>query len=282
MNHGSQETHSFFNDLKKLNQESGESGREIQAAISAGALTAAIFPSAPYFELTRSEIQKLGLPIQVGCQNTHFEKKGAFTGEVSSQMLGDFEIALSLVGHSERRQYFSETDSIVQHKVHSLLAQKIRVVCCIGETETERKEGLTHSVLRRQLEAVLCPPPELPKNFEALRVADFLGDRLLFAYEPVWAIGTGVTASPEQAQEAHSFIRRELARLASEDCAQKTPLLYGGSVTPENLASLLQCKDVDGGLVGGASLKASSFFSLLCQGAAAAKTRTGNHAGAPR
>lgn len=282
MNHGSQETRSFFNDLKNLFQENRDSGREIQEATSHGALTAAIFPSAPYFELTRSEVQKTGLPIQVGSQNTHFEKKGAFTGEFSAPMLGDFGIELSLVGHSERRQFFSEADSVVQIKVQSLLSQKMQVVCCIGETETERKEGHTHSVLRRQIEAVLCPPRELPKNLEAVRVADFLGDRLLFAYEPVWAIGTGITAKPEQAQEAHSFIRSELARLASVDRAQKTPLLYGGSVTPENLASLLQCKDVDGGLVGGASLKASSFYSLLCQGAAAAKARLGNYGGAPR
>jgi triosephosphate isomerase len=172
-------------------------------------------------------------------QNVHWAAEGAFTGEVSAEMLLDLGVSGSIVGHSERRQHFGETDESAWSRAEHALAAGLRVIYCVGEVEEEREAGHTEEVLRRQL-SVLAPH-----------------ERLVVAYEPVWAIGTGKTATPEQAQEAHAFIKETL----------DLPVLYGGSVKPENTEELLAQPDVDGALVGGASLELES-FTAICETAA--------------
>ena len=172
-------------------------------------------------------------------QNVHWEPEGAFTGEISAPLLLDLGVTGSLVGHSERRQYFGETDETVAMRTRAALDAGLRVIACVGETREERERGETEDVLRRQL-SVLEPH-----------------DGLVLAYEPVWAIGTGLTATPEMAQEAHAFIKSLLG----------APVLYGGSVKADNAAGLLAQADVDGALVGGASLDVDS-FRAICETAA--------------
>ena len=172
-------------------------------------------------------------------QNVHWEREGEYTGEISAPMLLELGVTGSLVGHSERRRYFGETDETVALRMRGALDAGLRVIACIGETQAEREAGETEHVLHRQL-AVLEPHPDL-----------------VLAYEPVWAIGTGLTATPETAQEAHAFIKSLL----------DAPVLYGGSVKPDNAAGLLAQPDVDGALVGGASLDVDS-FKAICETAA--------------
>ena len=181
----------------------------------------------------------VGHGVPVYAQNVHWAAEGAYTGEISAQMLLELGVVGSLVGHSERRQYFGETDETVARRTRAALDGGLRVIACVGETQEERAAGEMEDVLRRQL-AVLEPHPEL-----------------VLAYEPVWAIGTGLTATPETAQEAHAFIKSLLP----------APVLYGGSVKPENAAALLAQPDVDGALVGGASLDVES-FKAICETAA--------------
>jgi triosephosphate isomerase len=171
-------------------------------------------------------------------QNVHWADEGAFTGEVSSKILLELGVSGAIVGHSERRQYFGETDETVRMRTEHALEAGLRVIACVGELEQERESGATETVLRRQVSV-------LPRH-----------DELVIAYEPVWAIGTGKTATPEQAQEAHALIKSLL----------DVPVLYGGSVKPDNAAELLSQPDVDGALVGGASLEVES-FTAICQAA---------------
>ncbi len=192
-----------------------------------------------------------GSVIQVGSQNVHFAESGAFTGEVSCGQLKDAGISLAIIGHSERRQFFGETDDTVNKRTHAALKAGIRPITCIGETLAERQGGQTEAVLERQLSLGLAglTPEQMEKT--------------VLAYEPVWAIGTGVTASPQQAQEAHAFIRAKLTQLFGAATAGKVLIQYGGSVKPDNVAELMSQKDIDGALVGGASLKAAEFATLL-------------------
>jgi triosephosphate isomerase len=176
--------------------------------------------------------------IAVAAQNVHWEAEGAFTGEISAPMLADLGVYGAIVGHSERRQYFGETDESVGRRAVAALEAGLWVIACVGETEEERERGETEDVLRRQLVALESH------------------DDLVIAYEPVWAIGTGKTATPELAQDAHAFIKAIL----------DVPVLYGGSVKPENAAELLSQPDVDGALVGGASLEVDSFVSICRAG----------------
>ena len=180
-------------------------------------------------------------------QNVHWEPEGAYTGEISPPLLLELGAAGSLVGHSERRQYFGETDESVARRAHAALAAGLRVIACVGETQEERASGDTEMVLRLQVDAV--------------RAACGDHDALVLAYEPVWAIGTGQTATPQLAQEAHAFIKSLLDR----------PVLYGGSVKPENAEELMAQPDVDGALVGGASLEIDSFVAI-CRAAAASRS----------
>ena len=170
----------------------------------------------------------------VYAQNAHWERDGAYTGEVSAPMLAEIGVRGAIIGHSERRQYFCETDETVRLRAEAVVEAGLGVIACVGETEAEREEGETEVVLRRQVAV-------LPRH-----------ERLVIAYEPVWAIGTGRTASPQQAQEAHALIKSQ----------HPTAVLYGGSVKPDNAAELLSQPDVDGALVGGASLDPTSFLSI--------------------
>jgi triosephosphate isomerase len=179
----------------------------------------------------------------VFAQNVHWAAEGAYTGEVSAPMLLELGVAGSIVGHSERRQYFGETDETVARRTVAALEAGLRVIACVGESEEEREAGQTELVVRLLVESI--------------RDAVGAHEALVVAYEPVWAIGTGRTATPEQAQEAHAFVKSLLAR----------PVLYGGSVKPDNAAELLSQPDVDGALVGGASLDADS-FAAICEAAA--------------
>ena len=195
---------------------------------------------APPFVSLAVAVQLLaGTEIGVAAQNVHWEEEGAYTGEISPAMLLELGVYGAIVGHSERRQYFGENDENVRKRAQGALAAGMFVIGCVGETEEERERGDAESVLRRQVSA-----------FEA-------DDNLVLAYEPVWAIGTGKTATPEIAQEAHGFIKSLL----------DVPVLYGGSVKPDNAAVLLSQPDVDGALVGGASLELESFIAICRAGA---------------
>jgi triosephosphate isomerase (TIM) len=185
--------------------------------------------------------------VSLAAQNMYHEEKGAFTGEISPAMLTDIGCTHVIIGHSERRAIFGETDGMINKKILSARNFGLEVIFCIGETLAEREACITMDVLRRQLT-------------EGLKAVS--ADGLVVAYEPVWAIGTGKTATTAEAQEAHEFIRARLADLYA-GAAQEIRILYGGSVTPENIDSLMACPDVDGALVGGAGLKASSFARIV-------------------
>jgi triosephosphate isomerase len=189
--------------------------------------------------------------IKIAAQNMFWEDEGAFTGEVSPAMLAHLGVSAVIIGHSERRQLFGETDANVQKKVRAALDRGLLPLMCVGETEAEREAGETEEVLARQLAAGLV----LLQADDARRVA--------VAYEPIWAIGTGKTATPEMAQEAVAFIRQKLADGAGEDAAEAVRILYGGSVRPDNIDELMVQPDIDGVLVGGASLKVESFARIV-------------------
>jgi len=185
--------------------------------------------------------------IGLAAQDLFYEDKGAYTGEISPVMLTDIGCSYVIIGHSERRIYFGETNEIVNKKIRAARRHGLEVIFCIGESLSEREAGMTFDVLKRQIS-------------EGIR--DISSDGLILAYEPVWAIGTGKTATPDQAQEAHESIRKTLSHLYGEP-AKGVRILYGGSVTPENADVLMACPDVDGALVGGASLKADSFAGIV-------------------
>ena len=189
-----------------------------------------------------------GSHVKVAAQNVFYEEKGAYTGEIAPAMLKDAGCAFVIIGHSERRKYFHETDEGINLKVQKCLAAGLDVIVCVGETEEEREKGVTQYVVGFQVKKALFGLSTL--------------ERVTIAYEPVWAIGTGKTATPEQAQEVHAFIRSILRELYGHDAVQ-TSILYGGSVTPDNIAILIGMPDVDGALVGGASLKAESFAGII-------------------
>lgn len=192
-----------------------------------------------------------GSAVAVGAQNTFFELKGAFTGEVSPSMLVECGCKYAIVGHSERRHILGEPDGFINSKVHTALEAGLHVILCMGETLAERQRNLQERVFQRQVYSALAG------------LTDEQIGRLSIAYEPVWAIGTGHTATPEQAQEAHRFVRGKLASLYGDNLAGSLPILYGGSVTADNAAGLMSQPDVDGALVGGASLKVDSFLGIV-------------------
>lgn len=199
--------------------------------------------------------QGKGLLVGVAGQNLHFESKGAFTGEVSGPMLVEAGCRWVLIGHSERRQYFGEIDDLVAKKTKAALEQKLHPIVCVGETLEERTAGKTLEVVLRQLRAVI--PTLTPAR-----------GAVVIAYEPVWAIGTGKVATPADAQEVHAAIRAELVKEAGEAVASATRVLYGGSVKPDNARELLAQADIDGALVGGASLDVAQFGGILRAAAA--------------
>jgi triosephosphate isomerase len=205
---------------------------------------------APVFTvLDRVRTALAGSSIKLAAQDCYWEEEGAFTGEVSPGMLRDAGCSHVIIGHSERRQYFGETDATVNCKIKAALAAGLVAIFCVGETLADRESGRTFDVLKKQLSGGLS-------GVESLAA-------LIIAYEPVWAIGTGKTASDDQAQEAHAFIRGEIKALYGAEVADSVRILYGGSVKPENIAGLIARPDIDGALVGGASLKADSFAALV-------------------
>ena len=209
----------------------------------------------PYVFIPAAESELSGTAISWGGQNLSTEQSGAFTGEVSASMLLDFGCKYVIVGHSERRTLYGEDDALVARKFAVARAAGLKPILCVGETLDEREKGITEEVVARQVDAVI-----------ELEGAQALADGVI-AYEPVWAIGTGVTATSEQAQEVHAFIRK---RIASHDAgvADGLRILYGGSMKPDNAADLMSNADIDGGLIGGASLKAADFLAI-CEAAGA-------------
>jgi triosephosphate isomerase len=209
----------------------------------------------PYVFIPTAQAELSGTAISWGGQNLSTEQSGAFTGEVSASMLLDFGCTYVIVGHSERRTLYGEDDALVARKFAVARAAGLKPILCVGETLDEREKGITEEVVARQVDAVI-----------ELEGAQALADGVI-AYEPVWAIGTGVTATSEQAQEVHAFIRK---RIASHDAAVADGLriLYGGSMKPDNAADLMSNADIDGGLIGGASLKAADFLAI-CEAAGA-------------
>jgi triosephosphate isomerase len=203
----------------------------------------------PFTSLEAAVQAVRGTPIIIAAQNVHWEPEGAFTGEISAPMVAAAGAGAVIIGHSERRQLFGETGTGVNKKIKAVLASGLRPIVCLGETLAERESGRTLEILAGQLA-------------EALAGLDLAGT-LDLAYEPVWAIGTGRTATPETAQEAHAFIRGWLAEKISPASAEATRLLYGGSVKPDNAAQLMAQPDIDGALVGGASLAADSFAKII-------------------
>ncbi|RQD73121.1 MAG: triose-phosphate isomerase [Candidatus Syntrophonatronum acetioxidans] len=189
--------------------------------------------------------------IKLGAQNTHWEKEGAFTGEVSPFMLSELGIDYVIIGHSERRNYFGEKDEGVNKKVKAVLNYNLKPIMCLGETLKEREENLTYKVVERQLE----------RGLEGVSLEEITSS--VIAYEPVWAIGTGRSASAEDADQVISFLREKLSLYYGYQAAQAVPLLYGGSVKPDNIGQFLEKKSIDGALIGGASLEEASFIKMV-------------------
>ncbi len=205
----------------------------------------------PFTALERVKKVLEGTPIRLGAQNMYFEEKGAFTGEISPVMLKDIGVEYVIIGHSERRHIFGETDEMISKKVLKALEHNLIPILCVGEKLDEREDGKTEVVVERQLMSAVgnLDPADIRK--------------VVIAYEPVWAIGTGRNATPQQAQEVHKFIRTKLAEKFGEEIASSVTILYGGSVKPHNVYELTKEEDVDGALVGGASLSAESFIGII-------------------
>lgn len=205
----------------------------------------------PFISLQAVKDVLAGSRIGLGAQNVYWEKNGAFTGEISAPMLKSVGCTYVIIGHSERRTYFGETDETVNKRVFAALSEGLKPIVCVGETLEERESGKTFDVIKRQIVGGLA-------NLSVEQMAS-----IVIAYEPVWAIGTGKTATPAQAQEVHAFIRKLLNDIFGQTTAEATRIQYGGSVKPDNATELMSQPDIDGALVGGASLKADSFEKII-------------------
>ena len=236
MNKTSDETRNFFRDFLPLVAD--QSRDEIVVCPPCTSVDAAI-------------AAVRGSKVAIGVQNVHWKAEGAYTGEISTVMLLSLGVTHVIVGHSERRQYFGETDDTVNLRLKSALEAGLTAICCVGEVLEEREAGLTDDVLRRQ-----CV-----RAFHAISAKKAV--KMMVAYEPVWAIGTGKTATPELAAQAHAVIRREAAEVFGEEFAAKLRILYGGSVKPDNAAELMAQEEIDGALVGGASLDPKSLAAIV-------------------
>lgn len=244
----------------KMNKDAGEA-RALLTAVMGRAATlptgveVVVAPPFPYLAMAvelAAVARDCGVAAKVAAQNCHTAESGAYTGEVSVPMLRSLGVDMCLVGHSERRQFFGDTDPTVAAKVGLLLKHGMEPVLCCGESREEREEGRYEQVVAGQLRAALA----------AVDTKDYA--RLVVAYEPVWAIGTGLTATPQQAQEMHAFIRGTLAAIGG-DVARDVPVLYGGSCKPDNAAGLFSMADINGGLIGGASLEADPFMAVVAE-----------------
>lgn len=239
MNHGPKATEDFLKEFAPM----------IQSDTQKSQLKVTLFP--PLLSLYHA-VNMVAQGVTIGAQNAHYEHSGAFTGEISGDFLKEINIHSVLIGHSERRQYFGETNELIGKKVTSLIKQDFEVMVCVGETKEERERNETETILSKQLEGAFSD-----------QVEHAFDGRIAIAYEPVWAIGTGLTATPEQAEQTHQFIRKWLWDRFGMAVSGRTSILYGGSVKPDNIDKLLSCPNIDGALVGGASLKADSLASLV-------------------
>ncbi|MDN5347515.1 MAG: triosephosphate isomerase [Clostridia bacterium] len=235
--------------MYKTAAEAADFIRELKPLVAGAEAEVVVCP--PFTALAAAAEAARGSNIVIGGQDVFWENEGAYTGEISPLMLKDLGCSYCIVGHSERRQYFAETDAKVNRKVKALLEHGLRPIVCVGETLAEREAGQTLTVCQRQVE----------EGVKGLTTAQAVG--LVLAYEPVWAIGTGHTATPADAQEVISFIRGVLGSIYGPEAAEQVRILYGGSVKPENIAALMAEPDIDGALVGGASLKAQSFAAII-------------------
>ena len=224
--------------------------REVLQGLGQPACSVAVAVPAVYLAQVQALLQ--GSAIQLGAQDVSAHESGAYTGEVAANMLREFAVRYALVGHSERRQYHGETDAVVAAKAQRALNAGITPVVCVGETLAQREAGETEAVVKRQLAAVIQTVGQCVTE-------------IVVAYEPVWAIGTGKTATPEQAQAVHAVLRAQLSAASTQ--AAKVPLLYGGSMNADNAEQLLAQPDIDGGLIGGASLKAADFLKIIAAAA---------------
>jgi triosephosphate isomerase len=242
------------------------SGSDLARGVVDGLMTidgvdVAVFPAFPYLLTIRSILRDRGSSVRLGAQDVAFQSDGAFTGEVSLNMLKDCGTQVVLAGHSERRHVIGEKDELVNKKLRATLDAGLEAILCVGETLDERVAGHQDIVTTRQVRTGLAeiPAPMLEK--------------LIIAYEPVWAIGTGKTATPQDAQDAHAGIRAQLARMYNQDLAHRIRIIYGGSLKPDIANDIFAQPDVDGGLVGGASLNAADFVNICKSAAAAGKKK---------
>ncbi len=236
--------------MNKTAAETAELASALKASLAqfAGKCEIAVCPTFTSLA-TAVEILK-GSNVKVGAQNIHWADNGAYTGEISGAMLKEIGVEYVIIGHSERRQYFGETDETVNQRIKAALKYGLKPIVCIGDTLAEREGGVTNTVLEKQIRGA----------FADISAVDM--DAVTIAYEPVWAIGTGKTATPDVAQETHAFIRSVLTALYG-DKAQEIVVQYGGSMKAENSGALVSKQDIDGGLIGGAALKADSFTALI-------------------
>ncbi len=234
----------------KMNASKESVNKLVMGVLSGmGSVSSEVVVCAPFPYLSQVEALITHSQVRLGAQNLNTNTSGAFTGEVSADMIKDFGAQYVVVGHSERRSLYGETNTIVAEKVKAALDSDLIPLFCVGETLEQREAGDTESVVAAQINTVV----------DLVGIDAFLN--IVVAYEPVWAIGTGVTASPEQAQAVHAFIRQLLAN-NNNDVAQQTPILYGGSMNATNAKELISCADIDGGLIGGASLKPEDFLQI--------------------
>lgn len=243
--------------MHKLTGEARELASELRTRLAGLDSSVTIVLCPPFTALAEVAAAIAGTEMAVGAQNMYWEQKGAYTGELSPLMLKDVGCTHVIVGHSERRQHFGETDETVNKKVRAALGANLRPIVCVGETERQRDEGKTKAVIVGQVHDGLA-------NLSPEHMAD-----VIIAYEPVWAIGTGKNATPEQAQEVHALIRSLIAKKFSESVASSLLVLYGGSVKPDNAGELLAQSDINGALVGGASLEAGPFEKIVREGVVA-------------
>jgi len=252
MNKGPSETEKFVKQL--ISAIAGDDA--ICNALKANEIEVGIFPPFVSLERANSAIKSADVLISLGAQNMHWEDSGAFTGEVSGVMIKETGCKYVILGHSERRHIFGETDDVIEMKIRKAVTLGLKPILCVGETLEERDKGITESVVERQLKEAL----------KALKTHQTFETGIVIAYEPVWAIGTGRKASDEDAQKVCAFIRSFLENNFGSCVAQEVPILYGGSVKPDNAKGLMSQKDIDGALIGGASLEVESFLGIITNG----------------
>lgn len=238
----------------KMNNDFSEAQNlitKINSGLSGKKLDADVIICPPFTSLSEANSLIKNTPIKLGAQNMYFEDEGAFTGEISAKMLKSVGCEFVILGHSERRAIFQETDNLINKKIKKALDSGLKPIFCIGETLEQREKNITNQIIKSQLNEGL---KDLTKNNL---------ENIIIAYEPVWAIGTGKNATPDQAEEVHQFIRNWICDNFSKEISEKIIIQYGGSVKPENAKELLSQKNIDGALVGGASLKAESFIGII-------------------